>query len=325
MVPFFVYRPFLPFILFVMKFLLPVLALTLIGCSQMVWRQAQLAEEISPSNDPNTNLLLTVTYEEKDSWNPLNGTTDKRNYKSKIKLVKNSATGGKTIKEWDLPSWALGDGIFYHTGSSTLFVLYGKDDEYGTLNQTLSLYPESGGAFSYPASPEKRIIFQMAPSPNGNLVALVTASPTNEGEFSEFELNIIQLSDKKSKVFRSTSGPPSHSTEFVGEKMEKNSISEPRTEFFYGTDLVLKKPNLSPTVLRSPQTSENGPTNQQNSVKVEISSWEKNYPFLAKFPISIKSNSVARSKRTQAFQVLTKPEAPIPKELRQVPPPLNTR
>ncbi|EMY62266.1 hypothetical protein [Leptospira terpstrae] len=167
----------------------------------MIWRQAQLPEEVSPTNDPNINLILTVGYEEKDSWNPMNGTTDKRNYKSKIKLMKNGPTGGKPLKEWDLPSWSLGDGIFYHTGSSTLFVLYGKDDEYGTLNQTLSLYPETGGAFSYPATPEKRIIFQMAPSPNGNLVALVTASPTAEGEFSEFELNLIQLSDKKIQSF----------------------------------------------------------------------------------------------------------------------------
>lgn len=201
MVPFFVYRPLQPHIFFVMKSLLPILALTLIGCSQMIWRQAQLPEEVSPTNDPNINLILTVGYEEKDSWNPMNGTTDKRNYKSKIKLIKNGPTGGKPIKEWDLPSWSLGDGIFYHTGSSTLFVLYGKDDEYGTLNQTLSLYPETGGAFSYPATPEKRIIFQMAPSPNGNLVALVTASPTAEGEFSEFELNLIQLSDKKIQSF----------------------------------------------------------------------------------------------------------------------------
>lgn len=184
-----------------MKSLLAILALTLIGCSQMIWRQTQLPEEVSPTNDPNLNLVLTVGYEEKDSWNPLNGTTDKRNYKSKIKLVKNAPTGGKSIKEWDLPSWSLGDGIFYHTSSSTLFVLYGKDDEYGTLNQTLSLYPESGGAFSYPATPEKRIIFQMAPSPNGSLVALITANPAAEGEFSEFELNLIQLSDKKIQTF----------------------------------------------------------------------------------------------------------------------------
>lgn len=167
----------------------------------MIWRHAQLPQEVSPSNDPNFNLILTVEYEEKDSWNPMNGTSDKRNYKSKIELVKNTPTGRKSVKEWTLPSWSLGDGIFYHTDSSTLFVLYGKDDEYGTLNQTLSLYPETGGAFSYPAIPENRIIFQMAPSPNGNLVALVTANPKKEGEFSEFELNIIQLSDKKIQSF----------------------------------------------------------------------------------------------------------------------------
>ncbi|MCW7461907.1 hypothetical protein [Leptospira limi] len=179
-----------------MKTLLPFLLLSVFGCSQLIWRDAQLPEEISPSNDPNVNLVLTVAYQEKDSWNPLNGTTDKRDYKSHIKLVTNGVTGGKVIREWDLPSWALGDGIFYHTKSNTLFVLYGKNDEYGTLNQTLSIYPEVGGAFSYPATPERKIIFQMAPSPSGNLVALITASPTKEDEFTEFELSILQTADK---------------------------------------------------------------------------------------------------------------------------------
>nr|WP_244241678.1 hypothetical protein [Leptospira jelokensis] len=184
-----------------MKTLLPIVLFAAFGCSQMIWRDATLAEEISPSNDPNFNLVLTVHFQEKDSWNPMNGTTDKRNYQSKIKLVQNEKTGGKVIREWELPSWSLGDGIFYHTQSKSLFVLVGKDDEYGTLNQTLSIYPESGGAFSFPATPEKKIIFQMAPSPNGNLVALVTANPTGEGEFTEFELNLLQVSDKKVQTY----------------------------------------------------------------------------------------------------------------------------
>lgn len=184
-----------------MKTLFPLVLFALLGCSQLIWRDAKLTEEISPSNDPNVNLVLTVHYQEKDSWNPMNGTTDKRNYQSKIKLVENGKTGGKVIREWELPSWSLADGIFYHTITKSLFVLYGKDDEYGTLNQTLSIYPESGGAFSYPATPEKKIIFQMAPSPNGNLVALVTANPTGDGEFTEFEFNVIQVSDKKIQSF----------------------------------------------------------------------------------------------------------------------------
>ncbi|XDD47376.1 hypothetical protein AB3N60_04620 [Leptospira sp. WS39.C2] len=184
-----------------MKTIIPLFLFILFGCSQLIWRDAQLPEEISPSNDPNQNLILTVHFQEKDSWNPLNGTSDKRNYKSKIKLVENGVTGGKILREWDLPSWSLGDGIFYHTKSNTLFVLYGKDDEYGTLNQTLSIYPEVGGAFSYPANPEKKIIFQMAPSPNGNLVALITASPTKDDEFTEFELSILQTSDKKVQTY----------------------------------------------------------------------------------------------------------------------------
>ncbi|MDF3819269.1 hypothetical protein P3G55_05130 [Leptospira sp. 96542] len=173
----------------------------LIQCSQMIWREASLPEEVSPGSDPKHNLVLSVSYEEKDPWNPLNGTTDKRAYKTKIKLVETQGKLTKEIKEWDLPSWALSDGAFYHSQSSTLFVLYGKDDEYGTLNQTLSIFPTNGGAFSYPASPENRIIFQMAPSPNGKLVALITANQKEYGEYAEFELNLIQLPTKEINTF----------------------------------------------------------------------------------------------------------------------------
>lgn len=167
----------------------------------MIWKKAQLIDEVSPASDPKDSLVLTVEYEEKDSWNPMNGTTDKRKYRSKIRLFRSTDTTVKPTKEWDLPSWALGDGIFYHTESGTLFALYGKDDEYGTLNQTLSIFPNSGASFSYPAVPENRIIFQMAPSPKGNEIALITANQDADSEFSEFELNLIQLPSKEVSTY----------------------------------------------------------------------------------------------------------------------------
>lgn len=185
-----------------MKFFLTLLvSLSFLQCSQLIWKKAKLAEEVSPGSDPKESLVLTVEYEEKDSWNPLNGTTDKRNYRSVIRLYSSSDTKTKAKREWNLPSWALGDGIFYHSGADTLFVLYGKDDEYGTLQQTLSIYPAVGGPFSYPAKPENRIIFQMAPSPKGTEVALITANRDSQNEYSEFELNLIQLPSKNVQTY----------------------------------------------------------------------------------------------------------------------------
>ncbi|TGN19227.1 hypothetical protein [Leptospira idonii] len=157
----------------------------------MIWKETNLTPDISPSDQPNTVAILEVFYEEKSSWNPLNGTTDKRNYRTKIDLVRFQQTSSDKIQSWEIPSWALAESAFYHNESGTLFVLHGKNDQYGTLEQRLSIYPKSQAAYSYPAAPENLILFQIAPSPNAESVALITANTNTNWEFSEFELRIL--------------------------------------------------------------------------------------------------------------------------------------
>ncbi|BDA79651.1 hypothetical protein LPTSP3_g25810 [Leptospira kobayashii] len=163
----------------------------------MIWKETNLQPEISPSESNDIALLLEVHYEEKDPWNPLNGTTDKKNYFTKADLVEVRSGASKILKTWKIPSWALAESAFYHKGENTAFILHGKDDEYGTLKQRLTVYPGNKPAFSYPATPENLVIFQASPSPNGKLVALITAESNTNWEFTEFQLRILEPSSGK--------------------------------------------------------------------------------------------------------------------------------
>ncbi|WP_246047176.1 hypothetical protein [Leptospira ognonensis] len=176
---------------------LQVLALTSItlfslGCSQMIWKETNLQQELSPSSS-DTAIAVEVHYKEKQSWNPLNGTTDKKDYTTKLNLIR----GNASLRTWEIPSWVLADSVFYHPESGLLVLLHGKNDEYGTLAQRLSVYPDKEASFSYPASPENLVIFQASPSPNGKQIALITALSDQNWEFSEFELRLL---DPKTKA-----------------------------------------------------------------------------------------------------------------------------
>ncbi len=156
------------------------------GCSQMIWKETNLQPDLSPSS-PSTAVSVEVHYKEKDSWNPLNGTTDKKEYRTKIHLIQ----GNQQTKSWEIPSWALAESVFYHPENKTLVLLHGKNDEYGTLSQKLSVYPEASPSFSYPATPQNLVIFQASPSPNGKIIAMITALSDANWEFSEFELRLL--------------------------------------------------------------------------------------------------------------------------------------
>jgi hypothetical protein len=152
----------------------------------MIWKETNLQPEVSPSN-ANTAVSVEVHYKEKQSWNPLNGTTDKKNYSTKLNLIQANAV----VKSWDVPSWALAESVFYHPETKSLVLLHGKNDEYGTLTQRLSVYPDGKPSYSYPATPENLVIFQASPAPNGKQIALITALSDKNWEFSEFELRIL--------------------------------------------------------------------------------------------------------------------------------------
>ncbi|MDZ4727584.1 MAG: hypothetical protein SH817_15610 [Leptospira sp.] len=171
--------------------------LLLIGCSQMIWKETNLQPEVIATNDPNTAVVVEVHYQEKDPWNPLNGTTDKKNYRTDVLLLKTETKETKVIKKWEIPSWVLANSVFYHSENKSLFLLQGRNDEYGTLDQKLTVYFENKPSFSYPVTPENLVIFQISPSPKGDKIALITALSDANWEFSEFELRILDPQSQK--------------------------------------------------------------------------------------------------------------------------------
>lgn len=166
----------------------------------MIWKEASLSPQVVPTDDRQTAVIVEVKYEEKDSWNPLNGTTDKRRYHSEIQVLKRETNELRLVSRWEIPSWTLTDSVYYHSGKSILYVLHGKDDEYGTLKRRLSIFLPDQTSFSYPATPDDLVIFQISPSPSGDRLALVTAVSNENWEFSEFELKILDPKSQSVEV-----------------------------------------------------------------------------------------------------------------------------
>lgn len=105
-----------------------------LGCSSIFWREARL--ERTQTSFPGGKVFAEVLYEERDSWNPLMGTTQKRNYKTEISF----SISGENPSEKNcgtLSSWTLPNQLEYRPGLDRFYWIQGTNDEYGTWNQTL--------------------------------------------------------------------------------------------------------------------------------------------------------------------------------------------
>lgn len=100
------------------------------SCSSIFWRDAELNEETFISG--NWKVIYKVIYKEKDSWNPLMGTTEKKNYQTLITLINPQ---GKQINLGKVNSWILPGHLVYQSNSDSLFWIQGVDDGYGTMNR----------------------------------------------------------------------------------------------------------------------------------------------------------------------------------------------
>ncbi|MCE9599833.1 MAG: hypothetical protein K8S54_17875 [Spirochaetia bacterium] len=73
----------------------------LIQCSQIFWRDASLGAVKIPAT--NGEVEVTVTYQEKNSWDPTMGTTLKRGYQTRLKR------SGNNPAETQFKGWILTD------------------------------------------------------------------------------------------------------------------------------------------------------------------------------------------------------------------------
>jgi hypothetical protein len=88
-----------------MKLVSAITLLFLSSCSTIFWRDANLFPLISFSETGKKITYMKVHYQEKDSWNPLNGTTDKKNFTTQVILaeIENDLSVKKTSRPRAFP------------------------------------------------------------------------------------------------------------------------------------------------------------------------------------------------------------------------------
>lgn len=123
-----------------MKLLLLVL-ISLNSCSSIFWREGSLSPEISFSENGKSFIYSTVKFHEKDSWNPLNGTTEKKNFSTTISsYTLNSDLTAKKIRDiGEFKFWIKQDSLLFNENANTVLLINGTTDQIGTENRNISL------------------------------------------------------------------------------------------------------------------------------------------------------------------------------------------
>lgn len=156
-----------------------------LACSSLFWRSASLPPETIQSGQ--STLTYQTVYLERDSWNPLMGTTVKTSYQTRLTLYPK----GKGSVAKDLPnlsSWTLPGQIAYHSGTDSLFWIQGTDDEYGTYSRKAgraAKIQEKGFSQAEFWNEEKGLL-DLSVSPDGNYFALVHQTLNSDQEPSFF-------------------------------------------------------------------------------------------------------------------------------------------
>ncbi|MCC5815111.1 MAG: hypothetical protein JJT78_10170 [Leptospira sp.] len=163
-----------------MIYLAVLFALPLVACSSLFWRSASLPPETLISG--NSQLIYQVVYLERDSWNPMMGTTIKKSYQTRVTLQ--DKKDSQAIKELpNINSWILPGKMTYVSETDSLFWIQGIDDEYGTLQRKAGIAQNirtKGFSETKFWEGEKELI-HLTPSPNGDKVAFVFTRSNSSG------------------------------------------------------------------------------------------------------------------------------------------------
>ncbi|MEM4271374.1 MAG: hypothetical protein QXO70_04765, partial [Candidatus Pacearchaeota archaeon] len=143
----------------------------------MTWRKSNLDWESSWGSNSDV-LLYSVEFEERKSWNPLEGTTLKRNFITKLeehKLVNNKL---QKQSEFEFPFWTLSNNLFYNSEKKLIFLLRGKEKTgYGTEERIVSIYKIlDKNLENLWSSKEGEYLWKILPSPDASKILFLTTS-----------------------------------------------------------------------------------------------------------------------------------------------------
>ncbi|MBM9501521.1 hypothetical protein JWG44_14805 [Leptospira sp. 201903071] len=159
------------------------------SCSFLIWKNSSLSLERGWSSSGKEIVQTEVLYEEKDSWNPLSGTTLKRNYRSVIRIF-DPARSSNPVEEIPFSSWILPGTVYYHSSTGALYWIGGTDDQYGSfvrIPSAFNLSEKKEISISTHLKPDQ-VVLQIIPSPDGNSVVMITAATDADLEFLQPEL-----------------------------------------------------------------------------------------------------------------------------------------
>lgn len=181
-----------------MKLITAILLIFLSSCSSIFWREAKLHPSISFSETGKHLAFLRIFYQEKNSWNPLEGTTKKKDYTSQITIAEiQSDLRLKKISELErLNFWVLPDSLFYNESKQVLTFINGLDkNEYGTSSKTVSIYNIANKQSTdlKKGKSDIKIPLSIALSVDASLLAIVSAELNENGFYHNFKLHIIDL------------------------------------------------------------------------------------------------------------------------------------
>lgn len=134
---------------------------------------------------------LEILFEEKQSFNPLNGTTLKKNYRAKIQLyqIESDNSVKKTWESDIFDSWILPASLYYHEKTGRIFFLKGLNDEYGTkerLAAILKIGEKKPETIPVVKDRSEEILFAI-PAPDGRKIAV------GIGKFQEENLQSAKI------------------------------------------------------------------------------------------------------------------------------------
>lgn len=181
-----------------MKLHSTILLIFLSSCSSIFWREAKLYPSISFSETGKKIAYIRIYYQEKNSWNPLDGTTKKKNYTTQLTLAEiQPDLKLKKIADLErLNLWILPESLFYNENKGTFAFINGIDqNEYGTPNRSVSIYNQTNKKLTNIIQGKSEIKIPLAISLSGDasLLAVVNAELNDNGFYQNFRIHILDL------------------------------------------------------------------------------------------------------------------------------------
>ncbi|MCB1177798.1 MAG: hypothetical protein KDK36_09485, partial [Leptospiraceae bacterium] len=146
------------------------------NCSS--WRKSELPHVVSWTENEDTALVYKIIFEERSSWNPLNGTTIKASYQTVLKIITIDSKENKVnqVFEKTFDTWVLPGMVFYKKGGSEILMISGTtQDSFGTEDRNIIKYNKDSDSTKVLWSAEKgKYLWKILPSPDGQIISFVT-------------------------------------------------------------------------------------------------------------------------------------------------------